>query len=310
MELLYWFESIRNPVLDKIMLLVTSLGEETAFLAFAVFIFWCIDKHKGYYILSVGFLGTIFNQFLKMIFRIPRPFELYDNFTAVEAAKGEATGFSFPSGHTQTSVGTYGGTARVFRNVAARIGCICLAVLIPISRMYLGVHTPQDVVVSVVIALCLVFIVYPFTVGRLKKYFPALIGFMLLLAIGYLVFVFTYNFPSNVNPDRLLSGKKNAATLLGAICGMVVVYIVDKKWINFSVKAVWWAQIIKFSVGSALVLAVKEGSKILLNFILGESPCFIAEFSGRAVRYFLVVLVAGMIWPLTFKWFSRFGKKE
>ena len=62
MQLLYWFESIRTPVLDTVMSLVTRLGEEALFLLAALFIFWCVDKRRGYYLLTVGLLGTLINH--------------------------------------------------------------------------------------------------------------------------------------------------------------------------------------------------------------------------------------------------------
>ena len=73
MTLLYWFESIRLPALDAFMSLVTRLGEETFFMAAALFVFWCRDKRRGYYLLSVGFVGTLVNQWLKIVCRVPRP---------------------------------------------------------------------------------------------------------------------------------------------------------------------------------------------------------------------------------------------
>ena len=68
MEFLYFLESIRNPVLDFLMLLVTELGSEAVFLALALCIFWCIDKKAGYYLLITGFIGITLNQFLKLSF--------------------------------------------------------------------------------------------------------------------------------------------------------------------------------------------------------------------------------------------------
>ena len=52
MSLLYWFESVRTPVLDTLMSLVTHLGEETFFMVGALLVFWCVDKRKGYVCLS------------------------------------------------------------------------------------------------------------------------------------------------------------------------------------------------------------------------------------------------------------------
>ena len=85
--------------------------------------------------------------------------------------------------------------------------------------------------------------------------------------------------------------------------GLWIVYIVDEKWLHFPVKGVWWVQIIKVVVGLALVLAVKSGFKAPLNTLFGE-------YVGRAVRYFLVVIVAGIQWPLFFKLFAKIGAKE
>ena len=73
MAFLYFLESIRNPVLDLFFSIITLCGEETIFMAIGLVVFWCFDKRQGYYLLCVGFLGTVINQFLKMVFRVPRP---------------------------------------------------------------------------------------------------------------------------------------------------------------------------------------------------------------------------------------------
>ena len=161
MPVLHFFESIRNPVLDALFSVITLCGEETVFMAVGMIVFWCVSKYQGYFLLCTGFAGTIINQFLKMLFRIPRPWVKDPSFTIVESAKEAAAGYSFPSGHTQTSVGLFGGLARWNTNRIIRIICISLCVLVPVSRMYLGVHTPQDVLVSVGLALALVFLACP-----------------------------------------------------------------------------------------------------------------------------------------------------
>ena len=161
MELLYFFEKIRIPGLNEFMLAITTLGEETAFLVIALILFWCIDKYVGYYTLSVGFIGTIANQFLKLWFRIPRPWVLDENFTILEQAREGAGGYSFPSGHTQSAVGTFGSIAATAKHKRIRIACIVIAALVAISRMYIGVHTPLDVGVSVLVAAVLIFAVRP-----------------------------------------------------------------------------------------------------------------------------------------------------
>ena len=303
MNFLYFLEKIRVPGLNEFMLAVTYCGDEIAFLVTALILFWCVDKRRGYYILSVGFVGTLLNQFMKLWFRIPRPWVIDEKFSILEQAREAATGYSFPSGHTQNAVGTFGGIAYTAKKKPIRIICILIAILVPISRMYVGVHTPLDVSVAAVIAGILIFVFRPLILGNEGKYFPLMMGIMTLLAVAYLCFVEFYSFPADVDAHNLLSGKKNAYTLMGCLIGLLIVYFADEKWLRFEVNAIWWAQIIKVAIGLGLVLAVKSGMKDVLNALFGEAV-------GRGIRYFLIVIVAGVLWPMSFRFFSRLGKKE
>ena len=303
MQFLRLLEGIRMPVLNELMLAITQLGEETAFLVVALILFWCVDKRRGYYVLSVGFIGTLANQFLKLWFRIPRPWVLDEKFTILEQAREAASGYSFPSGHTQSTVGTFGAIAYTTKNKVLRGVCIAITLLVPFSRMYIGVHTPLDVFAAAAMAVALIVILQPLVLGHDGKYIPVLLGIMTVLAVAYLCFVELFPFPADIDRHNLASGIKNAYTLLGALLGLVVVYAVDEKWLHFQTKAVWWAQVLKVLGGLALVLVIKSGMKEPLNAMLGES-------AGRAVRYFLMVITAGILWPLTFRWFAKLGNKE
>lgn len=136
MELLYTLENIRTPLLDTVMGLVTNLGGEAVFIAAAIIVFWCLSKSCGYYMMTVGFAGTIINQFLKLWFRIPRPWVKDPGFTIVESARAEATGYSFPSGHTQNAFAVFGAPARYFKSTALRVVLVLLIALTAFSRMY------------------------------------------------------------------------------------------------------------------------------------------------------------------------------
>ncbi len=306
MSFLYFLESLRTPVLDAIFSAITLFGEETVFMALGMIVFWCIDKYEGYYLLSTGFLGTLINQFLKMLCRIPRPWVKDPGFTIVESAREAATGYSFPSGHTQTSVGLFGGLAVWNKNRILRILMIAACVLVPLSRMYLGVHTPLDVGVSILIALVLIFGLYPLfkKAKNSPKVMYSLLGVLTLLTVGYLLFVLFFPFPADTDPHNLLSSKKNGYTLLGCMLGLILTYTVDLRHTHFETKAVWWAQILKVTFGIALVLLVKEGLRAPLDALCG------GHLIARSLRYFLMVLAGGVLWPLTFKWFSSFQNNK
>ena len=310
MTFLYFLENLRNPVLDFFFSFVTLFGEETIFMAVGMIVFWCIDKFKGYYLLCVGFFGTVINQFLKIVCRIPRPWVKDPKFTIVESAREAASGYSFPSGHTQTSVGLYGGIARITKNKTLRIVLIILSALIALSRMYLGVHTPADVLVSIAIATILIFVAYPIfqKAEKSPKVMYSILFTFLSIIVAYTAFLILNHANlagvTTEETQNYSSALENCFTLLGCAVGLICIYFADTKWIKFDTKAVWWAQIIKVLGGLFLVLLAKEGLRAPLNFI------FNIPLLARSIRYFIMVVVGGALWPLTFRFFAKLGKKS
>ena len=305
MEFLYLLESIRNPVLDAFFSAVTYLGDETLFIAIAIAVFWCVNKRTGYYLLTVGFFGTILNQFLKLVCRVPRPWVRDPNFTIVESAREAASGYSFPSGHTQSITGSMGCLARASGKNRVRAVCIILIALTAFSRMYLGVHTPADVGVSLAIGTVLVFALYP-VFRRCEdnpKLMYAIVGGLTLCALAYLLYVELWPWDSGIDPHNLESGLKNAYTLFGCGLGMLVSCYVEENYIRFSEKATWQGQLVKLVVGFAIVLGIKAGLKPVLEAVLPVMP-------ARAVRYFVLVVFAACIWPLSFRYLAKLGEKK
>lgn len=305
MELLYALESIRTPFLDKLMGLVTNLGGEAVFIVAAIVVFWCLNKSCGYYMMTVGFAGTIINQFLKLWFRIPRPWVKDPNFTIVESARAEATGYSFPSGHTQNAFAVFGSPARFFKSTALRIIFIFLIALTAFSRMYVGVHTPLDVGVSLIVGTILVFVIYPFfrDMDKSPKKVYIIFGIFIVLAAAFVAFVELYDFSADIDAENYASGLKNAYMILFCAIGLMLTFFIDTKYVHFHTQAVWWAQIIKVVVGLAILLALKSVLKAPLLALFGGHSV------AHGVRYFIVILFAGIVWPMTFKFFAKLGKK-
>lgn len=303
MGFLYLLEKIRVPVLNEIMLAVTTLGEETAFLVIGLILFWCVDKKKGYFVMTVGFFGTIITQILKLSFRVPRPWILDPDFSILEQAREAAAGYSFPSGHTQTAVGTFGAIAVSARKKQTQVICVILALLVAFSRMYVGVHTPADVLVGALCALFFVFALRKPTLQGERKQMKITFAALIITALCFLMYVHLWQFPADIDAHNMESGFKNAYTMMGCTTGIAIVYVADTKWLHFSTEAKWWIQITKAVVGLLLVLAVKEGLRAPLEMLL-------PVLSARAVRYFLIVMMAGIVWPSCFKYLSKLGAKN
>ena len=307
MPFLYWLESIRTPALDAIMSTVTHIGEETFFLIIALLIFWCIDKKRGYALMLVGFLGIIVNQLLKLTFRIPRPWIKDPSFTVVENAVEEASGYSFPSGHTQNTVDTFGCVARGTKRLWLRIVCAVIIVAVAFSRMYLGVHTPLDVGVSLGIGALLILFVYPLLEKALdsRRAVWWVLGGVVALSVVFLLLTELY-FPTveDIDAHNLTSGQKNGYTMLGCSLAVIPVFALDRIKIKFDTRAPLLGQIFKLVLGAAIAFAIKELLRSPLEAL------FAGHMIARAVRYFLLVLFAGTLWPMTFPFWAKVGKKK
>ena len=304
MQLLYAIQSIRTPLLDGIFGVITRLGEETILLVIGMLIIWCLNKKWGFRFLAAGLVGTALNQLLKAIFLIPRPWVLDPEFEIVESAREAATGYSFPSGHTQSAGTIFGMIAMWLKKRAVTVACVIVILLVGFSRMYLGVHTPYDVGVSLLTSALTVFGVTALCErAKTGKQKTALLGGMVAFAVVLVLYVtFAPKRAANV-AEFDAHGVENAWKLLGSMIGLAVAWMMDERYTNFDTKAVWWAQVIKLALGFALVMLIKEAGKPVLRALLDGHQ------AAEAIRYFLMVMVGVGFWPMTFKWFGKLGKK-
>jgi len=305
MEFLKLLEGLRTPAADAFFSAVTVLGEETFFILVGLIFYWCVNKKSGHYLLFVGLFGTVANQFLKITCRIPRPWIQDSQFTIVESAREAASGYSFPSGHTQSAVGTFGTVAVVRREKWLRILCAVLCLLVPLSRMYLGVHTPLDVGVALLMGIVLVAVFHPLLVWAEEspRRMHLLFATVSLICAVYVMYVNCWSFPVDIDAANYLSAQKNGAKMLGCFVGLWLAYYLDSCWVHFEEKAPLPGQILKLVLGLVPVLLIKALLKAPLTALCGDA------MMADGIRYFLIALFAGGIWPMTFPFFARIGKK-
>ena len=307
MNILRGIAEIRNPVFDFLFLIITKMGEEIFFLAIAILFFWCVNKREGYFVLITGLFGTVVNQAAKLAFRIPRPWVYDPEFEVVGNAKEGAGGYSFPSGHTQNISGTLGSICAYNPTKRKTIFCTVVIALVAFSRMYLGVHTLLDVGVSLMFGLGLVLLLRPVFVDdeKFDKFMPWVVASGVVISAGLFIYVVSISGDETLDPHNFESGLKNACTLLGCTLGLIPTYIVDKKFTKFETGARWYAQLLKVIVGLGIVLAIKSGLSSPLTALFGGN-----EYAARILRYFLIVIFAGVLWPMTFKWFANLKSEK
>ena len=152
LEIMLFFQRIRTPLTEKIAETASMFGEIAIPLVIIMIYLWCISRKKAFAITSSLMTALIVSQTAKAIFRVPRPFQAYPEL--IEGGRlSTATGYSFPSGHSTTSGAFYSSLlVAVWKKWATAI-CLIPILLVPLSRLILGVHWPLDVITGTVIGI-------------------------------------------------------------------------------------------------------------------------------------------------------------
>ena len=170
LSFLHFLETIRTAAGITFFSFITLFGEELVMIAVLCLLYWCVDKRLGYRIGFSYFLSGLCVQTLKITFKIPRPWVLDATLKPVSTALETATGYSFPSGHTQSATALFGTLGLNKRQPVKTICCFILIGFVAFSRMYLGVHTPKDVLVSFFVSGSLVIVAgYIFRIREQEK---------------------------------------------------------------------------------------------------------------------------------------------
>ncbi|MGN0375386.1 MAG: phosphatase PAP2 family protein [Butyrivibrio sp.] len=296
MDFLFFLQELRNPVLDTIFNILTNLGSEIIVIGVLCLFFWCLDKKTAYKLCFTYFISGLAVQGLKIGFRIERPWVKDSRLYPVEAAREGATGYSFPSGHTQGSTGLFSALAFHFKKAWGYIVAFAIIALVMFTRMYLGCHTPADVLVAFGITVAV-----SFGVNYVFEHFKAtkttnvivlvLIEIISIALIGYSYYVVA----SGKSTTELAIDCFKAA---GAGIGFGIGWFIEVTFVRFDPKATRtiWGQILKIAVGLGVALLLKSGLKMLFG-----------EYSipGNIIRYALAVLWIVGIFPIFIKKFSK-----
>ena len=297
MELLKLIEGIRTPLLDTIIGLITRLGEEELIIVAICIVYWCINKMFAYKTGIIFFLSGLTVQSAKFTFRIERPWVLDPSFNPVDGAMERATGYSFPSGHTQAGAAFYGSLGAHFKKIYLKVIFIAIVILIAFSRMYLGVHTLMDVLTSVILTLILVFITYklfPSDVQKDQKLFrKKLLGvslFIILYAVAGVIYATILYSNGTIEQAYVVDYLKSA----GAAVGFAVAMYIESIYIKFSVKTKnIGMQVVKVVIGIVGVGLILEGLKLIIG----------SSMVTDTFRYFLLLMWVMAIYPLIIKRF-------
>lgn len=239
---LLWLQNIREQagiLWEYVFYGITMLG--AAGIGLALVIYLCKDKKKGFFITACFCLGTVMNGTLKNICCVYRPWIRDRRIIPSALAKPGATGYSFPSGHSQTAATTYGSAAWVYRkHRKTAVILILLVLLTGFSRNYLGVHTPQDVIVGLLEGCICIFLVQKFFEWyRRKKRSDLKIVITGLVVTGVLIlFTLLKPYPMTYENGKLLvdpiSMQADSMKSYGFFTGLLCAWALERKYIGFT----------------------------------------------------------------------------
>lgn len=294
MDFLRFLEGIRLPLLDRLFQWCTYLGQDIPIIIILCILFWSVNKALAYQVGLSFFSAGLILQGLKITFRIDRPWILDPQFHPVESAVPAATGYSFPSGHTQGATSLFSTLGLNTRRRGVKVFCVLIFCTVGFSRMYLGVHTPKDVLAAMALGLICSLLVHR-VFGRLddtkKSNFRVglVMGICSLAVICYaLVLLRLGTIDAIYASDCCKAG--------GAGLGLALGWYLERTYIHFQPKAAPKWQVIKCTLGLFCTLALK----LSMKKILGSS------IPAEMAQYFLLVLWILVLYPLLFQWASRY----
>lgn len=281
---------------------MTFLGELSSAFVIMAIIYWAVSKDFGAY-LMMGWSGNrLVNGVLKVTACAYRPWIRDARIVPYGNAITTATGYSFPSGHTMNAASIFGGGAvRKDLPKALRIALGITVALVAFSRNFLGVHTPQDVLVG---ALCGI-LVMALTVKLMnwvadhpeKDLLVAGIGIALAVAVA--VYAALKNYPTDYDAEGklLVDGTKMANDTfkgVGWCSAFLVGWVLERRYVGFSTDVSMARRVTRVATGLLSYYAV---SLILVPLVKNALP----GAAGSTASCFVQMLYVSFIFPLCMK---------
>ncbi|MCF2139986.1 MAG: phosphatase PAP2 family protein [Candidatus Lokiarchaeota archaeon] len=292
----------QNPTIYSIFKVITEFGGDYAYIFFFLLIYLTIDKEFAERIIFNFLISLNFTNFFKLTFQDPRP-----STSTIEASYG------FPSGHTTGTLSFWGYVALNVQEFESKrskwlvgIGTTLLIILVPISRLVIGVHDLGDIIGGVGLAGFLLLLysywepkisVAPWSMGK-RIWIGVISGLLMWLICSLLLYW--------IHPSALWEQVEDMAQPAGLFIGLSITIPIEHHYIQYNPKALSVNQkIIAGTIGIVIGIAFYFGLSILFGLFPDTwNPIM------RGVRYFLFAIVLGLGLPSFFVWLFEYLKKS
>ncbi|MBR1603819.1 MAG: phosphatase PAP2 family protein [Synergistaceae bacterium] len=318
-EYLLFLQDFRNSIQDAWTPFLEwfSMFSTNYILLFPAFIYWCIDKRKGLFVFAAWKISVTINALVKLTCCIYRPWVRDPRILPAGDAIRTATGYSFPSGHTMMAAPIYGGLALLSLKAAAlkalRFAMCALWLLAVLttafSRNYLGVHTPQDVIVGILLGFVSIYIAV-----KIFKYLDThperenlflILGF--LFALLTLIYVTYKPYPMDYVDGKLLVDpakmQRDSWRDAGGLIAFVIIYWLEKTFIKFKATGLNLKGVILNLIGLIpLAFIIDHAERLSVSML----DYYWGHFTGQVILFGYLML----LWPAVLKLLGNKNKAQ
>jgi membrane-associated phospholipid phosphatase len=281
--ILLFFQRISNPFLDTLAQAVTMCGELAVSIVLICTVLWCLNKRKALAICSTMLTALAAMGALKAIVRYPRPWLVIEG---LDSSRLEtATGYSFPSGHTTTAASMYGSLSKAYRKRWLSILCAVLILLVGLSRNYLRVHWPMDVVGGWILGLGASLVLYDrlySILGEKGKARVMMLAYFIVGTISALLMAILLD-AGKIDETAFMDLMKNMAFVGGGFLGALL----ESRYVGFDAsKGGLLKKLLRLAIGIGIVILIKSLGSVLPELAILDMA-----------RYFLLAIAAIFGWP-------------
>ena len=272
-----WLQQF-SPELDPVFLFFTRLADEQFFLILLPLVFWCLNRQTGAKLAIMLFLSVYLNAVSKNIMDQPRPF-LYSDL--VKQLREVVSDRGFPSGHTQQTVFIWCYLSLQFKRTWLWIISGVMLIFVPLSRVYLGVHFPVDLLGGLFLGLLVLFAALCLA-PKAEKWLTNIKAVPKML-IATLLPCFL----------MLLYRDKTSITIMSTLAGFSAGLVLERQWIQFEVSNNWRINIMRYIAGMIGLVIIWLGLRIIFE-------SFEPSWLFRIIRYIMCGLWVGYGAPWLF----------
>ena len=307
LEIMLFFQNLRELLGNfptQVFLFISDKCADALAVTVPCFIYWCVSKKDGTFVMLNLLSGNIAVQTLKSYFCVLRPWIRYPDIHPVQAAIPGASGYSLPSGHAGAASAVFGGVAWLYRrNRAVLWLCVVYITLVCLSRCWLGVHMPTEVAAGCAAGFAAVCVNKKALgwCGDSRSRFAAVAAVYSLASFAVIFYsvqkewaALAINGSMPVSPYYFFV---TACYSAGALNGFLAGILLERKFVNFTVSADNTVKLARFAGGFILYLLCYK----FLGFFVGIPHTeTLAAGAAKFAAGFLTMLYVCAVYPMIF----------